>query len=358
MKKILKWTFFSIAGLFVLLCAAIILMPEKPYTPYQPSEDYLRQLETFHVPPAPDGWRWHVHTARDGTRLRAGFAPRHTSAKAEILILPGFTGTIEQYFEHINYWHTLGYNVSALDHRGQGGSDRPLADFPERPYIEDFYTYSEDLNGFIAKAYREGGPPLILAGSSMGGHVAYRTMAEFAPKQVKGLLLAAPAFRPNTPPYPYKTAKNLVGFLKFLGRGASYGVGQKDWQPDVADLTETIRCSAAPKRVYVRDAVYAKHPNLRSGTATNQWLWAFMSSGEIAATPDYAQKISVPAHFMIAENDQVIVNSVSEQVCNDMSDCTIYPLKGSGHCIPQETDIQVEKWYQAMEDLLVKISPK
>ena len=60
------------------------------------------------------------------------------------MLLNGQTEFIEKYFEVIDDLRARGFSVVTMDWRGQGGSDRLLAN-PLKAHIADFAQYDEDL---------------------------------------------------------------------------------------------------------------------------------------------------------------------------------------------------------------------
>ena len=50
-----------------------------------------------------------------------------------------------------------GYAVQALDWRGQGLSERPLAD-PDKGHIDDFATYLDDFQAFMSEVVAPAAP--------------------------------------------------------------------------------------------------------------------------------------------------------------------------------------------------------
>ena len=355
MKLFLKWIAPVFSVILLVLITLIVIWPEKSYQPYQISPEYKTQVENFHVPPMPENWMFERFTATDGTKLRIGMGFETPDAKATLFVIPGFTGILEQYGEHLSYWQANGFNVAGMDLRGQGGSERPLPDFPERPWVEDFSVYSKDLYEILATGFSKPDIPLIIVGSSLGGHIAYRTASEYG-AGIDGMVLTAPVFRPNTAPYSFRAARLMMNAARWLGRSQSYAPGQGDWKPDPPDMTRPIPCSAAPERVYIRDAVYARNPDLRMGTATNQWLAELMESGETTANAAFASRIKIPVTMLLADRDRIIINDKSRTVCDLIPECSVTWLEDSGHCIPQERDEIIAAMYQAVEDMALKVS--
>jgi len=90
--------------------------------------------------------------------------------RGSIIFNPGRTEFIEKYFETVENFLALGFNVLIFDPRGQGLSDRLLPD-PLKCYVRNFQDYATDL-GFIIERFKNDLPkPHMLMGHSMGGCV-------------------------------------------------------------------------------------------------------------------------------------------------------------------------------------------
>ena len=78
-----------------------------------------------------------------GVRLRAARFDADR-LRGVCMLLSGQTEFIEKYFEVIDELLGRGFSVATMDWRGQGGSDRLLAD-PRKAHIADFVQYDEDV---------------------------------------------------------------------------------------------------------------------------------------------------------------------------------------------------------------------
>lgn len=118
--------------------------------------------------------QWH---AADGHAIRRIDWPAPTSPRGSILFLPGRGDFYEKYLETLDHWNRQGWNVTASDWRGQAGSGR-LGNDAVTGHVDDFATWIDDLAGLWRQWQAETPGPHVLAGHSMGGHLALRAMAE------------------------------------------------------------------------------------------------------------------------------------------------------------------------------------
>lgn len=84
-----------------------------------------------------------MEPAADGWPLRV-FRWKSANPRGSILFQGGRGDIIEKYLESFAHWHAQGWNVAAIDWRGQGGSGRFLAD-PLIGHVPDFALWIDDL---------------------------------------------------------------------------------------------------------------------------------------------------------------------------------------------------------------------
>lgn len=348
--KFIKIAAFSI----LVLLGGLVLFPEANYAPYTPDDNYLADSATYNVPPMPEDWAWNYFTVSDGTKIRWG-QTKADNAKATIIVIPGYTSSMDMYGEHVSMLAERGYNVVGFDLRGQGGSDRHRYYQPEKLYAKTFGVYSDDVAEFITKQNYSPDIPLLVLGSSFGGHVALRLIGDHD-TQVDGLALLAPVYLPNTAPLSIGAIKMMTGFAKLIGKNQRFLLFQGDWRPDGTDLTVGSDCASNPKRLYLRDTVFVRKPEQRVGGVTNNYIHEMISSGELLQTPEFTVKIDVPVHMIVAENDIVIDARASEAACTDgLADCKLVKIPETGHCLMLESDDVLDAIFDEVDALYARL---
>ncbi len=354
----IKKIVLGLVGLVVLAFLALVLWPEKSYQPYQVDAAYQAQVDNFHVPPFPNDWIWENFAASDGTNLRWGQTGNGSAAKATVIWVPGYTANINMYGEHFDLLARRGYHVIGLDLRGQGGSDRHRDSQPEKLWVKDFSVYSDDLAAFIRSLDLPKDRPVILNGISFGGHVATRALGDHGPL-VDGLYLMAPAFRPVSHPYTLEEAMRMMNVARRLGKSKHYVTGQQNWRPDGLDYTQGSDCSSNPKRLYLRDAIFTRHPELRVGGVTNQWGAEFFESSQYLLADGYLDKIQTPVTIISAAYDTFVVTEYNSKACAEaLPNCREVVIPNTGHCLPQENDAVVTQMMDEFDRLYDQITSK
>jgi alpha-beta hydrolase superfamily lysophospholipase len=342
---------FSVIFLVLLFGAgAVLYWPEKAYQPFQVSDAYQKQADSFTVLPMPADWVWSSFVAEDKTKLRWGQTGNSGTADVTLLIIPGYTATLEMYGEHIDLLAERGFHVVGIDLRGQGGSERYFKEQPEKLWVEDFSIYSNDLALFIQS--QDYGPErtVIPVAISFGGHVALRLGAEHS-GMIDGLVLLAPAIEPKAGKYEFDQALKLMNGMRKMGLSKRYVLGGSDWKPVGQDYSVAgiEWCSSEAKRLFLRDAIFTNNPELRVGDATNQWGAEFFESSQYIRQSGILEIIEIPVLMFSADQDDFVSTATNEVVCEEaLANCKNIGYPGTGHCLTQETD-------NVVFDILTKI---
>src|SRR5579859_1726679 len=102
------------------------------------------RLVTIPDNPVPAGAVTGMLRTPDGTAVRYARWPAERRERGTACLLQGRAEFIEKYFEVVQELRSRGLSVIAFDWRGQGLSDRALAD-PHKGHVESFRQYDTDL---------------------------------------------------------------------------------------------------------------------------------------------------------------------------------------------------------------------
>ncbi|MCV2868384.1 alpha/beta hydrolase [Defluviimonas sp. WL0002] len=217
---------------------------------------------------APDGVRAFWTEAHDGVRLRLAFWP--TGTKGTVLIFPGRTEYIEKYGPAISHLINAGYACLAVDWRGQGLSDRVIAD-PMSGHVHDFVDYQSDVAAVVtsARALEVSGPMFVM-GHSMGGCIGLRALHSGLP--VRAASFSAPMWGIRIHPVLRPTAWFLSSAARTMRQGHRYAPG--------TSAATYVADAAFENNFLTRDramwnfarAQIAAHPELGLGGPSLHWL--------------------------------------------------------------------------------------
>jgi lysophospholipase len=253
------------------------------------------------IPPDAREGRW---PAPDGHAIRRIDWPESGNpARGSLLFLPGRGDAYEKYLETLAHWHAQGWRVTALDWRGQAGSGRLGAD-EVTGHVDDFGDWVADLAAFWREWADENPGPHVLAGHSMGGHLALRAVAErkFRPD---ALVLSAPmlAFLPQWLPQAFQ---RLVARL--MCRLGDPRRPAWKWSEKPGEVP------AGRARLLTHDAGrYAdelwwrrERPELAMGPGSWGWVRAGLASMAVLARPGALEAVDLPVLVISAGRDALV----------------------------------------------------
>jgi lysophospholipase len=289
----------------------------------------------------PNGWQWGRFTNANGAAIRFGYL-RADNPRATAVIVTGFREFGEKYFEVVRDLHERNIDVWQMDWRGQGGSDRYLAD-SQKPWFQGYDRDADDLLQFATDfVERRDGVPLFVVAHSMGGHIALRLLRNH-PDTFDFAVLTAPMLRINTGAIPKWIAKALA-WGGDLFSAEAYVVGGKPWVYDHDFTVEDSDVSQDPVRFRIGDEYMRTKPTLRLGSATYGWLHnAFRAIREINED-DYLGAIRTPVLLASPRNDQIVLPEAHDRACALMAACDLFPIPGAKHEIWMERDDFRQPW--------------
>ncbi|MGR3795632.1 alpha/beta fold hydrolase [Vannielia sp. SX4] len=217
----------------------------------------------------PEGGRAYWLTCADGVQVRMGWWPAE-AAKGTILFFPGRTEYIEKYGRAAREYVAAGWNMAAMDWRGQGLADRALKD-PATGHVDEFADYQLDVDAMVeAVTALEGGPlPRVLIGHSMGGCIGLRAAQRL---DLKAAAFSAPMWGIRFHPAVRPAAWLLSALSRPLGMGGRYAPGtQPETYALAAEFAGNMLTRDEEMWLYMRAQLTA-HPELALGGPSLHWL--------------------------------------------------------------------------------------
>ncbi len=289
----------------------------------------------------------HVHdlVTRDGIHLRA-FHAVPENPKGTVLILGGRAEFIERYFETTHDLLKRGFAVASFDWRGQGGSDRLLAD-RLRGYVGSFAEYDLDLDTVMARLMLPHCPkPFFALGHSTGGHLLLRALRET--KWFSRAMLTSPLLGFQFGAWPKSVARALA-------LGAKLTLTDKFVLPGYGHLPLKLdqfegNALTSDKRRFQRDlATLEQHPQLKIGGPTWSWFWAALNSIDELQRWPRNQGPSCPTMIIAAGKDRVVNNKGTLAFVERVPGISLLTLAESRHEILMEQDMIREKFLAAFD---------
>ncbi|MDP5151443.1 alpha/beta fold hydrolase [Rheinheimera baltica] len=199
---------------------------------------------------------------------------RVPNARNAIVISSGRMEMAQKYAELSAELVHAGYSVFIMDHRGQGLSQRELAN-PDKGYVSDFSVYQQDFAQFIHQVVLPSEHQNHIAlGHSMGCAILAGYL-QTHPHPFCAAILASPMFGIYTGLVPASLAESLALAFGAINRNIS----QQSWYfPGQADYTEKAfannpltNCEA---RYHWIQQLYREQPKSRLGGVTSTWVYA------------------------------------------------------------------------------------
>ncbi|MDP5307990.1 alpha/beta fold hydrolase [Paracoccus spongiarum] len=209
--------------------------------------------------------------AEDGVRLRMACWDGGDGTAGSILLFPGRTEYIEKYAPIAQLLNAEGYDVLAIDWRGQGLSDR-LQDDPRPGHVNDFADYQRDVVEMVVAATELDLPrPWHLLAHSMGGCIGLAALHADLP--VATAVFSAPMWGVNLRQMPHGVALGIAYLAGRLGHGGRSAPGSGAvgaYMLDEAFSANLLTGDAEEWCRLLREA--AAWPDLTIGGASYHWV--------------------------------------------------------------------------------------
>ncbi|MDE7326581.1 MAG: alpha/beta hydrolase [Lachnospiraceae bacterium] len=261
-----------------------------------------------------------------------------------LILCHGYTETCTKYHELIYYFLRRGYHVLTYDHRGHGRSFREVEN-PHKIHVKDFDAeYVGDLHLLVCHVALRAflSLPLFLYGHSMGGCIAARYM-QLHPGVFSRCILSSPMFGIKTGGIPNILALALARFMKLIGRGRCYTLGQHDFYGD-----EIFEESATTSRVR-----FDRYNNLRLATpefmlggGDYYWLYTALHAAARAVSKKETKKIKAPLLLFEAENDTYVPRRRIAAFRKNLPFVQYHAWRGTKHEIYNSKDRVLKAYYR------------
>lgn len=308
------------------------------------------KLVSLSINPVPSGAQVSAFDGYDGLKLRCAlWEATRGPVRGTVVIVQGRGEFIEKYFEVIADLRRRGFAVAIFDLRGQGGSERILAN-GRKGHVLAFTEYDRDLAIFIDEIVRPSLPePLIGLGHSLGGNILLRGAQDEASPFSRMILLAPMiGIHPQMLGAPEPVAKVYASLAPLLGLATAYVRGGSD---EVYDLSvfENNRLTADNVRWSRVKSILEAAPDLGLGSPTVGWLRAALRSCAMLSRPDYPKYVCVPMMLFAAGADRIVSTQAIEDFAVDLKSGGHVLMPGSRHEILQETDAIRQRFWAAFD---------
>jgi lysophospholipase len=303
--------------------------------------------------PVPDGATVGEIKTSDGVTLRyARFEPP-AGRKGTICVFSGRAEFIEKYFEVVRDARARGFAVAMIDWRGQGLSERALAN-PRKGHVRDFSEYDRDLEAFVKNVVLPDCPaPHFALGHSMGAAVLIR-MVHHGWRWFDRIVLCGPMINLSGAAGS-RFARQSARTMRLLGFGSSYVPGGGSTAIGTLPFAGNPLTSD-PVRYARTVAVLEAEPTLGIGSPTVGWLDAAFRTMNDFADPGYVNRLRQPLLLVAAGRDQIVSTRAASEFAVRLRAGSHLVVPGARHELLMEQDRYREQFWAAF-DAFVPGSP-
>ncbi len=271
--------------------------------------------------------------------------------KGAVVIVNGRNETFVKYRKVIDELSAADFSVYTFDHRGQGFSDRQLAD-PHKGYVDSFEDYVADLNFFLEQIVsRQPHDCCLVLAHSMGGTITLLHELRY-PGSFAGIVMTAPMLGFSTAPWPVFLVPPLLSLLGALGQNQSYIIGGGPFKPESFSDDNIL---TSDRENYNRNQrLMAEYPQVQLGSPTNAWVkQALVAIEEVMAGTESLQS---PLLILQAGADQVVDNQAQERFfCGRAGNCELQVIPEARHEILVESSELREMAVKEMLDFFERV---
>ncbi|HXI88163.1 MAG TPA: alpha/beta hydrolase [Parvularculaceae bacterium] len=281
-----------------------------------------------------------------GGKLRAATFTAH-NALGGVVLMAGRVEFIEKYFEVIGDLQARGLSVATMDWRGQGRSERLLAD-PLKGHIDSFATFKNDLRLFTEEVARKRfSGPLFLLTHSMGGLPGLLLLAD-GYDAFSGAVLSAPMTRFFASPVMRAYSKTVSGLACALGAGGARIPGVKEYSLQF----EGNLLTTDPKRHARFLAIQEAAPDALVREPTFGWVKSATDAIDSIHRPHAFDKLKTPVLIVSAEKDGLIDASDHQIIAAQSPLIECVTIKGALHELLMERDEIRDQFWKLFDDFL------
>ena len=281
----------------------------------------------------------------DGKRLRVASwdAAPGVSPCGFCAIFDGQTEFVEKYGEVSAELAARGFAGAVLDWRGQGGSERLVAD-SLKAHVQDFSEYDSDLSAFVDQVVRQetDSAPIALA-HSMGAHILLRALNR-NPGLISAAVMTAPMLRATTRGFPRWLVRAICFAHARAGFANEWVWGMEERDPLRILFDDNLVTSDRERFARVR-AFLAEHPEIRLAGPTWCWLEAAYRSMAQMETPGFAEAITTPCLIFGAGRDRIVETAAIRDFAHRLPCGRYVEIPEAEHEIMMENDsIRAQFW--------------
>ncbi len=298
-------------------------------------------LVNLSLNPAPHGAIVVPVLAQDGLTLRAA-RWASPSSRGTVAIVPGRGEFIEKYFETIEELRQRQLDVVIMDLRGQGLSQRELAN-PHKGHIDDFLIYERDLAALGRQVLAAYCPrPWFALGHSMGAAILL-AHARHGEDLFERMVLTAPMIDVGRLRFPRLT-RAFMEVSDIIGLGGAFVPGGDKFPFAKFPFERNLLTSDEHRYTRLKNVMDAA-PELTIGDPTIGWMNAAFRIMRQFEDPDYARRTITPILILAAGDDRIVKTRAIEAFASRLKAGRHLTIPYARHDLLLENDeIRAQFW--------------
>lgn len=304
----------------------------------------------------PPGARESTWIAPDGQAIRRiDLAASARNQRGSLLFVPGRGDAYEKYIESLTEWHARGWQVTALDWRGQAGSGRAGRDH-RTGHVDDFATWVADLGAFWGDWQAPAPAPRVLVAHSMGGHLGLRAVAE---RRVlpDALVLSAPMLGMAVSGLPHLALHQVARLMAMVGdrRRPAWSENEKPGFQHERMLLLTHDAARYADEAWWR----RQRPELDMGPPSWGWMERALASIRLLEQPGRLEAVTVPVLLIGARADELVSYRAIARAAACLPQAELLSFGSeAAHEILREVDAVRDAAMAGIDEFLDRVAPQ
>jgi len=225
--------------------------------------------------------------------------------RGSLLFMPGRGDAYEKYLETFEHWRGRGWRVTAADWRGQAGSGR-LGTDEVTGHVDDFGQWIGDLAALWRDWAQGRTGPLVLAGHSMGGHLALRAVVERVLEPAPtALVLSAPMLDVLPERLPLAVRQGMARAMCRVGDPCRPAW---KWSERPGEVPKFRRALLTHDEERYDDELWwrEERPELVMGPGSWGWVRGALASIRLLARPGVLEAVTLPVYLVATTADRLV----------------------------------------------------
>ena len=301
--------------------------------------------------PRPEGLSAGLFRARDGVVLRMAVHAGPQAPRGTVLLLQGRGDFIEKYYEVVADLVARGFAVVTFDWRGQGGSQRLLAD-GSLNHLARFDDCVQDLVDLVDTEVlpRLPGPYFALA-HSMGAAILLHALARW-PGLVQAGVLTAPMIAVSHHLRP-AGAELVARMCRAVGLGARPVPAPRRRAAALPEGGVEALLTSDPERAARPRLVAEAAPHLVVGRPTIGWVSEAFRACTSLRSAGTRRAIATPVLVVAGDDDRVVSTPAACAFAGGIAHGSAVTLPGCAHDVMMERDPVRDGFWRAFDSFVM-----